>query len=114
MTERNRVFRGDRLKKIRDERELSQSALAEMLGFGQNQIYRYETGLSEPSPDVLVRLAKELGVTADYLLGLTDDPKGHLEEEALSPMERKLIAALRSGRLVEALDVVTELAKSGS
>lgn len=98
-----------RLKEIRERRELSQQELADRVGISGRQIWRYENGESDPTGDVLRRLAQTLEVSIDYLLGLVDDPSGHLREEDLSPMERKLIQAFRLGRIVEASKAFTAL-----
>ena len=62
---------GARLLQSRQRLGLSQSALAERSGVGQNQISRLERG-DKPSvrADTLYALAKALGVSTDYLLGL--------------------------------------------
>lgn len=94
--ERKRVFRGDRLRKIREAREMSQEDLNNRLGFDNTRIYRYEVGRAEPTPDVIVRLAKEFGITTDYLLGLVDSPHEQLESADLSAAEIRLLDAWRS------------------
>jgi transcriptional regulator with XRE-family HTH domain len=102
------VFRGDRLRQIREARKLTQDELGESLGFSHAQINRYENGKADPTPDVLVRLSKELQVTTDYFLGLVDSPSSHLEEQELSPTERKLLSAHRRGDLKELMRIAGE------
>lgn len=97
MTERKRIFRGDRLRGIRERRGFTQDELAFRLAVGQSQLARYENGRAEPTPEVIARLAGELEVTADYLLGLADDPAGRINEADLSDIERRLLAAYRRG-----------------
>jgi transcriptional regulator with XRE-family HTH domain len=106
------AFRGDRLQTLRRSKGFNQADLAEQTGTSQSMVGRYETGESDPSADVVIRLAQFFEVTADYLLGLTDDPLGRLEEDDLSPTERKLIAALRAGLITEALDNFNDIAKT--
>ena len=100
MPDRKKIFRGDRLREIREKRNLTQDDLNSRLGFGGTQVYRYETGKADPSPEILVRLARELEVTVDYLLGLVDAPSAHLEESELSSIERKLLSAFRRGDFI--------------
>jgi len=95
MAERKRVFRGDRLKEIRELRGYSQDEVAERLQLGDTQMNRYEKGKADPSQEVLVRLATDLNVTTDYLLGLTDDPYAKTTEDDLSPEEKKLLDVFR-------------------
>ncbi len=105
---KQRLFRGDRLRSMRDKQALSQSDLADRLGIGQNQIYRYEAGQVEPSPTILGLLAQELGVSADWLLGLTDKPSQRIEEGDLSLLERELLAAYRRGDLRDLMRIAAE------
>lgn len=71
-------MRGDRLRSIRDMRGLSQPELGARVGVTGQQIYRYEKAENEPDADILAMLARELEVSADYLLGLVDDLQGHI------------------------------------
>ena len=57
----------ERLKKLRQQKNLLQSDLAKRVGVHQNHIGRYERGSSRPSGDALKRLADALGVSIDYL-----------------------------------------------
>ena len=64
----------DRLRQLRQQRDLSQVELAELVKLHQNQIGRFERGEYRPSADTLKRLDDALGVTGDYLLdGVTDE-----------------------------------------
>jgi transcriptional regulator with XRE-family HTH domain len=105
-------FRGERLLDLRKTKGFTQDDLADQVGISQRMIGRYESGESDPSADSVIRLANFFGVTADYLLGLTDDPLGRLDEADLSAAERRLIVALRTGALREALDTFTEISRS--
>jgi transcriptional regulator with XRE-family HTH domain len=108
VADRKRIFRGDRLKLIRENRGLTQDDLNTRLGFGPTQIYRYETGKADPSPDVLVRIAVELEVTTDWLLGLVNEPTERLQENELSNAERKLLSAFRRGDLRDLMRIAAE------
>lgn len=98
-------MRGDRLKLVRDDQGYSQEKLAEMLNIGQLQIWRYENGETEPKGEVLARIAKFLNVSTDYLLGLTDDPHGHLQND-LSEKERRILSALRNNEPIQAIKAI--------
>lgn len=102
-----KIFRGDRLKEIRELRGLSQVDLGERAGMSHIQVYRYETGRNEPSPDMIARFAKALDITADYLLGLVDLPAEHLTPQDLSPTEARLLDAFRRGDLRDAMSVLS-------
>lgn len=64
-----------RLKELRAKRRISQVKLALDLNMSQNSISRYETGEREADYDTLIALADYFGVSIDYLLGRTDNPK---------------------------------------
>jgi transcriptional regulator with XRE-family HTH domain len=101
----NKVFRGERLKEVRESRGLSQTDLEQLTGISNMQISRYESGKSEPTPEVIVKLANNLSITTDYLLGLVANPEDHLELQDLSPTEARLLAAFRRGDLRDAMSV---------
>lgn len=69
---KGQVFRGDRLRDIRERYGVRQTDLAELCGLTRTQITNLEAGNTEPSVQVLVKLAHHLGVTTDWLLGLTE------------------------------------------
>ena len=60
---------GKRLKRLREEKGLTQKDLAEKLLLTPKAISFYELGSREPSGDALIRMAHILGTTTDYLLG---------------------------------------------
>ncbi len=63
----------ERLKELREERELNQSQLALESGISQAAIAKWESGDRTPNMYSLIILSKYFGVTTDYMLGLTDD-----------------------------------------
>ena len=62
----------DRLKELRDSRELSQLDLARKIGVSQRAVSYYELGKNIPTLDVLIRIADFFDVTLDYLVGRRD------------------------------------------
>ena len=61
---------GQRLKSLRKQRNLTQKQLAELIGTQNSIISFYEVGDRIPSPEIIVKLARTLHVSSDYLLGL--------------------------------------------
>lgn len=59
---------GKRLRALRTARAWSQSHLAQELGMGTAQIHRYEHGVSQPTLEVLKKLATVFRVSADELV----------------------------------------------
>lgn len=60
---------GENLKKLRKEKKVTQTDLAQRLGVTQQAVGKWETGRSSPDPDTLMRLAEFFGVSTDTLLG---------------------------------------------
>jgi len=60
---------GERLRRIREEKRLNQSDLAERTGFQPSAISHFESGRRAPSFENLKKLADALAVTIDFLLG---------------------------------------------
>ncbi len=65
-----------RLKAARQLLQINQSDLADKTGLPPTSISHFEAGSRKPSFDNLRRLAEQLNVTADYLLGRVDEPTG--------------------------------------
>lgn len=61
---------GEKVKKLRHEKDLTQQQLAELLGVAVSAISSYESGNRYPSYEVLISLARIFHVSTDYLLGL--------------------------------------------
>ena len=59
---------GMRIALLRARNRWSQAELARRIGVSASAVGMYEQGRREPSLDLVVRLARELGVTTDYLL----------------------------------------------
>jgi transcriptional regulator with XRE-family HTH domain len=57
-----------RLADLRKKRRLTQNDLADTVGINVSQIRRYEAGSSQPTLDVLRKLAIALNVSADVLV----------------------------------------------
>ena len=60
---------------MREDRDLKQRQLAEFLNCSQQVYSNYELGQRDIPTDVLIRLSEFYGVSVDYLLGLTNNPK---------------------------------------
>ncbi len=68
----------DYIKRIRDLREdmdLTQQDLADILATSQTMYARYERGANELPVRHLIKLADFYNVSADYILGRTNNPK---------------------------------------
>lgn len=72
--QRLEIFR-ERLAEILKERGMEQKKLAEMVGVSSKAISAYVRGKADPSLEKFAKIAEALDVSADYLLGLSDEPK---------------------------------------
>jgi len=63
---------GLRMRGLREERGMTQAALAQKLGVSKETIYRYENNLQDPSLERVKQLALILHTSLDYLVGLDD------------------------------------------
>lgn len=64
-----------RIRDLREDRDLKQRQLADYLNCSQQVYSNYELGQRDIPTDVLIRLSDFYGVSVDYLLGLTKNPK---------------------------------------
>lgn len=82
----------ENLRKIREKRHKNQLNVALAVGVTQESISMYESGVSLPKANVLIKLAQHLQTSTDYLLGLTDDdtPIKYMNKN-LSNKEKELL-----------------------
>lgn len=64
-----------RLKDLREDHDLTQKQLVEILNMHKTTYTNYEQGLREIPFDLIIRLAKLYNVSIDYIAGLTNIPK---------------------------------------
>lgn len=64
-----------RLRDLREDHDKTQQQIAEVLGTSQTMYARYERGANELPLRHLLTLCNYYGVSADYILGRTDNPK---------------------------------------
>ena len=64
----------NRLKDMREDRDLSQKEVAEILGILQSDYSKYELGKHSRGIDKYIILAKYYNVSIDFLVGLRDTP----------------------------------------
>ena len=64
-----------RLRELRDEKDLTQTEIAKMLGMSQTGYSKYETGENDIPTEVLIKLANFYNTSIDYLLGQTDNKR---------------------------------------
>ncbi|MCI5904894.1 MAG: helix-turn-helix domain-containing protein [Oscillospiraceae bacterium] len=78
-----------RIKILREARGLSQQRLAIELNVSQAMISKYELGQAEPDIQMICNIAQYFGVSADYLLELSDDK--YASAAGLSETEKEIL-----------------------
>ncbi len=75
----------DRIKQLRDNRSITQTALAKKIGITRSSVNAWEMGISVPSTQYIVELAEIFKVSTDFLLGVSTtssvDVSGLTEED---------------------------------
>jgi len=86
---------GRRIQARRMQLQLTQEQLGELIGKDQKQVWRYENGRVQPTAEALVKIAKALDTTPDYLLGVSEFVRP-VDESMLDDLEREALTILRS------------------
>ena len=63
---------GQRIAKARIHMNLNQKELAKKVNIAEPTLSRYENGYREPKAGTISQIAEALGISADYILGITD------------------------------------------
>ncbi len=87
----------NRIKSLREDRDLRQIDVAVKTGIDQRSLSNYETGKTNPDSYAIIKLAEFFEVSCDYLLGVTDTnlrtQKAVIDE--LESIEKRLDAIKR-------------------
>ena len=80
---------GSRIRKYREENNLSQKQLAEKIGVSNSRVSNWEQGLNRPDADILAAICMALDVSPSLLLGI------QFTGDELTEQERKVLKAYR-------------------
>ena len=98
-----------RIKALRQEKDLTLEQVAEIVGVGKSTVRKWETGMiANMKRDKIASLAKALGTTPAYLMGW-DEKKASPSEPTLTEGEKLMLALFRQipvDRQPEALDLL--------
>ena len=83
----------EKIFSILNERNINQKTFATAIGVSQGNVTDWKKGRSNPSRDVLSRIASYLNISIDYLLG--NEPNSGTEGLLLTPQEEELILCYR-------------------
>ena len=92
----------DNIKRLRQQKEMTQEILAEKLHIVRQTVSKWEKGLSVPDSEMLVRLAEVFEVSVSELLGETSDfvPEKDSVAEQLALINEQLIIKNRRARRI--------------
>jgi transcriptional regulator with XRE-family HTH domain len=62
----------ERIRNLREDRNMTQTQIAKLLGMSQTGYSKYETGENDIPTQILIKLADFYGTSVDYLLGRTE------------------------------------------
>lgn len=79
----------ERLKQLREEKELMQKEIASFLNISTSAYGFYEQDKRTPTPDVLSKLADYFNVSVDYLLGKTNTRNSSSKDSTPTKKEKK-------------------------
>ena len=92
---------GERLQLLRALNGVSQEKFAKALNISRISVSHYETRLRTPDIDVLLKTAEFFGVSADYLLGLSDVKNTDTDLQAICKalnLSEKAVENLRNAK----------------
>lgn len=91
---------GERIKKIREEKNISQTELAKATNISKQNLYKYENNIITNIPsDKIEDIANYLEISPSYLMGWTQGEttlKYESDSLILSECEKKIVTAYRN------------------
>jgi len=73
---------GERIIFLRDNLDMTQVKLAELIGITKMTMHKYEKNLCEPRGELIAKMADVLNTTTDFLLGRTNDSSPLMKDDA--------------------------------
>lgn len=68
-----------RIRDLKEDHDLTQTQIAQILGMSQTGYSKYETGENDIPTAILIQLAEYYQTSVDYLLGRTNNKKPYTE-----------------------------------
>ena len=72
LKEKRKKVSMNRIKDLREDRDLRQVDVARATGIDQRSLSNYETGKTNPDSETVIKLARFFEVSCDYLLGVSE------------------------------------------
>lgn len=94
-----------RIKDLREDADMKQSELAEIIGIPQTTLSNYETETTKADYKILIKIAEYFNVTLEYLTGISNNPTGEdftkdMTEEEIQKLKeyKELLLAKRESK----------------
>jgi len=71
----------ERLIYLMENVDMKQTELAEKIGISKQSLYKYLHCKCEPRAEIIARMAKVLNSSADFIVGLTNNPSPHIIDD---------------------------------
>lgn len=92
---------GERIRKYREERGISQKELARRLGVSNSRVSNWEQGINRPDANILADICRALSVSPSELLNV------RISLDEFTEHERQIIMAYRARKdLQKAVDIL--------
>ena len=101
----------NRIKQLRNEKNIYQDALAKLLGIEVAGVSKIETGRVPLKDEYIIKLADFFEVSTDYLLGKTDKRNYDKEEQEFRFAYHKEMEGLTDEEIADALKFYKEMKK---
>ena len=95
---------GENIKNFRKEKDITQEQFAEMLCVSCQSVSRWESGVCYPDIELLPTIAKILGISVDYLLGVNEITENEDVEKYLERFQN----AISQGKINECIEIARE------
>lgn len=79
---------GEKIKRMRTEKKLTQKQLADRMGVTQSHVWQYENGLANPSDKQIKKFADALGISVNELLSAEESNKTENKSRTMTVGER--------------------------
>ncbi len=88
----------NRIRALREDKDLRQSDVANATGIDQRTLSNYETGKTNPDSYAIIKLCDFFNVSADYLIGRTDSVslKVHKLEKQITEIQTELSEIIKT------------------
>ena len=85
---------GERIRTLREQNNLTQTTLAKKLGLSRSAVNAWEMGVSIPSTQYLVELARLFNVSTDFILCIKHNEKEQLDIGNLNDEQKESLRSL--------------------